>query len=123
MIRADLAAIEPEDAEQEARRNHWLAQVDKLTAPELAAYLIHRELSKPTLSNQDKKPSKPQELVSEDPHDSVSFRFGQDELQEGWYDNSFEIRTNQGGLVVSAVRKILIVRTLRRYAQYYEFTH
>lgn len=87
--RAYVAALPAATAEEAAKREEWLANIDTFTTSDLINFKIYQEFSQPTLG----KTAPPvggsyREMeVDGDRKGWLEFRFGNGTLQSGYYDN------------------------------------
>lgn len=96
LILSDLNSLAPTNAEEEARKAHWLSQVDnddpskRLTDAEIVTYMAYRDLSRPTLRHI--RGTQPREAGDTS---ILEWVFGKDDHQKGYYDsaNAPEMRT------------------------------
>ena len=119
----DVASLKPTTTTEAERQQSWLAQAANFSLAELATYVAYSQLSTPTLDYELKHPE--QYIVAPDNlENTAEYRFGQDEYQEGYYDNKNcgEVRTIPGLPHIALARRQRIMDTFTEVAHYYGLT-
>ncbi|HSX16163.1 MAG TPA: hypothetical protein VLF40_05200 [Candidatus Saccharimonadales bacterium] len=86
--KAYISALEPKNGQEAAKRQAWLAEIDRFSAADLVNFQLYREFSTPTLGDTKPPVDAPygEMLAYSEAMGWLEFRFGQGILQEGYYD-------------------------------------
>lgn len=93
LAREEIDKLEPSSDAEESQKREWLAQIPELNSCELANFIIYSQLARPTFARPNLRSYFD---ATDDPQDTLEFRFGNGLYQTGYYDNpgGFEMRTN-----------------------------